>query len=205
MGPDTDTAATTLPVHDTGALTEATPRSRSSTLWAQPRSSTVGLAGQDLGRRAAVHGQGGPDRHDGAQAVRRFERQPGTPGCRRTGRRAGRSRRSRRASSASAGASRVDQRSARWLPPARPRRTRPGPSTKRPARSRVHQQVALQGGGQPVGGGPRQAGRARPARSATAGRSRGVEDRQRPCPGRRHRLHSLPQLENLSQNVRRPL
>ena len=41
-GPDTDTAATTLPEGErTGAETEPTPGSRSPTLWAQPRRRTA--------------------------------------------------------------------------------------------------------------------------------------------------------------------
>src|SRR5438132_5358934 len=48
IGPDTDTAATTRPVSNTGALTEATPRSRSSTLSAHPLRRTAGSAPRTL-------------------------------------------------------------------------------------------------------------------------------------------------------------
>ena len=48
QGPDTETAATTRPAATTGALTDATPRSRSSTLWAQPRRKTSASAARAL-------------------------------------------------------------------------------------------------------------------------------------------------------------
>ena len=180
------------PSTTTGALTDATPVSRSSTLCGPTRRGGDSIVGQHLGRRPPVHGQDRPDRDDGAQAVRRLERHQAHPGLAGAHDTAGRSRPSASRSTASTGvaASTSDR---RVLPLAgRPRRTRPGPSTKRPDLVAIHQEMALEGGGQPVRGGPRQAGRPGQVGQRPWAGSRARQGSRRPCPAPRHRLHSAP-------------
>ena len=81
-GPDTDTAATTVPAASrTGADTLATPASRSATLCAHPRrrtSSERALGERRLGQQRALHGGVGPrGEHLGARSGR--HRQPASP------------------------------------------------------------------------------------------------------------------------------
>ncbi len=75
IGPLTLTAAITAPsAARTGALTDATPASRSATLSAHPRFKRLRVPAQDLSRRTRVERQRGAERHDRAQTVRRLER-----------------------------------------------------------------------------------------------------------------------------------
>ena len=75
IGPLTLTAAITDPsCPRTGALTEATPASRSATLSAHPRFSDSGSPRRMRPGGAHVEGQRGAERHDRAQTVGRLER-----------------------------------------------------------------------------------------------------------------------------------
>ena len=75
IGPLTLTAAITEPsCPRTGALTDATPASRSATLSAHPRFSDSGSPRRMRPGGAHVEGQRGAERHDRAQTVGRLER-----------------------------------------------------------------------------------------------------------------------------------
>ena len=89
------------------------------------------------------------------------------------------------------------------LPLASPTQThQAGPEHEATQVVSTDEQVALEGRGQAMSGGPRQ--RRRPGQLAQGQRARprAPEVSPRPCPALRHRLHSLPSVGTLSQNVR---
>ena len=176
IGPLTAIAATTTPDASTiGALTEATPGSRSPTLSTQPAAGR--LAEQHPAGRPEVERQQRPLRDDPTQTVRRLERDHTAAGVAFTdeqlhalaGRLAQRPEHRRR---------RCDQREAPGCRPAERDEVRA--EFEAAVVVAPQQPVRLQRGGQPVGGRPRQAGR----RLQFAERSRAGLDRAE----NRHRL-----------------
>ena len=139
----------------TGALTEATPGSRSSTLSTQP-SGDARLTTQEPPGGADIERERGAHRRRwcAARGARRATR------CRRDGRRRGRraarSLPSRRASAPAPGGDSCA--SGAPSSAARPSVDQPNPSANRPSPSRRTKPVGLQRDRQPVRGGPGQAG-----------------------------------------------